>query len=284
MTIRKRKKKLTPAEEKEYHSPSSGIFFKVKSLLYQDQSRYQKIEVIENEHFGRILLLDGLVQTTERDEFFYHEMLVHPAFVTHHQPESILVIGGGDGGALKEILRYPIKYACMVEIDQKVIEACRKYFPWLNSTLKDKRVELVIADGKEFIARIDRAFDIVIVDSSDPVGPSVSLHERNFYRKLKRCLNPGGIVVAQVGSPFYCPESIKTKNDFLKKLFNIVHFYLSPVPTYPGGSWCFVFLSDRVQPLKIRRDPASGLKYFNLEVHRAAFSLPNCLRHLGSGF
>jgi spermidine synthase len=282
MSTKKENREADLSEEREYHSPSSGIFFKLKRLLYRDKSDYQKIEVIENDYFGRVLLLDDLVQTSERDEFFYHEMLVHPALVSHSSPQNILVIGGGDGGALKEILRCPIKYACLVEIDQQVIDVSKEYFPWLLPSLEDERTELIIADGIEFIEKTDKKFDIVFVDSSDPAGPSASLHERDFYENLKRCLSLGGIVVSQAGSPFYHLESIKKKDAFLKKLFKNVCFYTSPVPTYPGGSWCFVFLSDEVQPLKIKRDPPRGLKYFNLEIHKAAFSLPNFLKDLGS--
>ena len=284
MITLKKKPKRIPSEKKEYHSPSSGIFFEVKNLIYSGRSPYQKIEVIENEHFGRVLLLDGLVQTTERDEFFYHELLVHPALVCHPSPQDMLIVGGGDGGALKEILRYPVKRAHLVEIDRQVIDVCRKHFPWLAPALEDKRVELVVADGKEFIDGAGRKFDVVIIDSSDPVGPSVSLHEMNFYKRLKRCLNPEAIVVAQVGAPFYHPESIKTKSDFLKKLFKIVCFYLSPVPTYPGGIWCFVFLSDRISPAEIKRKPATGLKYYNTEIHRSVFSLPAYIKGFGTGY
>jgi spermidine synthase len=281
MSTKKENREVDPSEEREYHSPSSGIFFKLKRLLYRDKSDYQKIEIIENEYFGRVLLLDDLVQTSERDEFFYHEMLVHPAFVSHLSPKSILVIGGGDGGALKEILRYPIEHACLVEIDQQVIDVSKEYFPWLLPSLEDERTELIIADGIEFIDKTDKKFDIVFIDSSDPTGPSVSLHKKDFYKNLKRCLNLKGIVVLQAGSPFYHLESLKKKDAFLKKLFKNVCFYTSPVPTYPGGSWCFVFLSDEVQPLKIKRDPPRGLKYFNLDIHQASFSLPNFLRDLG---
>ena len=283
MSNKKENRGADHSEEREYHSPSSGIFFKLKRLLYRDKSDYQKIEVIENEYFGRVLILDDLVQTSERDEFFYHEMLVHPAFVSHPSPQSILVIGGGDGGALKEILRYPIGHACLVEIDQQVIDVSKEYFPWLLPSLEDERTELIIADGIEFIDKTDKKFDIVFIDSSDPIGPSASLHERDFYENLKRCLNLEGIVVLQAGSPFYHLDSIKKKDAFLKKLFKNVCFYTGPVPTYPGGSWCFVFLADEVQPLNIKRDPPRGLKYFNLDIHQAAFSLPNFLKDLGSG-
>ena len=187
-------------EAREYHSSSSGLFFDVKKRLYSQVSSFQKIEVFENETYGKILFLDGLVQTTEKDEYFYHEMLVHPAFLCHSSPHNCLVIGGGDGGSLKEILRYPVQRVELVEIDPQVIEACRKYFPWLEETLKDQRVELVLADGNEYIANKDGKYDVILIDSSEPVGPSSVLFEKKFYMKLKGCLNQNGIIVAQVGS------------------------------------------------------------------------------------
>ena len=266
------------SEWKEFHSPSSGFFFKARRLFYQKKSSFQNIEIIENDYFGKVLLLDGLVQTTERDEFFYHEMLVHPALVMHPGPENILIIGGGDGGALKEILRYPIKNVCLTEIDAEVIEAAKKYFPWLLTALKDKRAELVIADGSEYIQETDKKFDIVYIDSSDPVGPSFSLHEKSFYEKVKRRLGTEGIVAAQVGSLFYHQNSIAENASFLKEIFKEVHFYVGQVPTYPGGNWCYVLLSDMVNPSNIERDPPSDLKYYNLGVHKAAFILPNFMR------
>jgi spermidine synthase len=266
-------------EFKEYHTPSSGIFLKASKQLYKQDSSYQRIEVIENEHFGRVLLLDGLVQTTEKDEFFYHEMLVHPAFLSHPEPRSVLIIGGGDGGVLKEVLRYPVENVCLVEIDPLVIDVSQEYFPWLSPCLKDERTKLIIADGTEFIGQTNKTFDVVCVDSSEPVGPSESLHEEDFYKNMKRCLDSRSVVVAQTGSPIFHQESIKLKNRFLKEIFNVVYFYMSPVPTYPGGSWAFVFLSDSVQPLEINGDPPEELIYFNPDIHRAAFSLPNFFKN-----
>ncbi|MGD2295603.1 MAG: polyamine aminopropyltransferase [Candidatus Aminicenantes bacterium] len=262
-------------EKKEYHTPSSGLFFTVKEPLFSQESRYQRIEVFENQYFGRVLVLDGLVQTTERDEFFYHEMLVHPALLVHPSPCRLLVIGGGDGGVLKEILRHPVESVCLVEIDPLVIEVSKEYFPWLSPALKDKRTELIISDGREFTQKTDREFDIICVDSSDPVGPSASLHEKNFFMHMKKRLRKDGIIVAQAGSPFYQMDLIRKKNGFLKSLFEITRFYSSPVPTYPGGNWAFVFLSDTVPPSKINGTPPEGLKYFNPDIHKAAFSLPN---------
>ncbi len=267
-------------EIRENHSPSSGLFFKVRRQLYSEFSPFQKIEVFENDFFGNILFLDGLVQTTEKDEYFYHEMLAHPACVSHPGPEKCLIIGGGDGGTLKEVLRYPLKKVWFVEIDRRVIEVCQKYFPWLNEALKDERTELVIADGNEFIKTTDEKFDVVLIDSSEPVGPSAVLDGRQFYGKLKQCLNPGGVLVAQAGSPVFHFEYLKQKALLLKDIYTNVYFFYGPVPTYPGGNWCYVFLSENRLPWGKKQSPPAGLKYYTPDIHKAAFSLPGFLKDL----
>ncbi len=262
-------------EIREYHSSFAGIFFTADSVLYNEQSDYQKIDVISNKSFGRILLLDGLVQTTEKDEFFYHEMLVHPAATTHSSFRNALLIGGGDGGALKEILRYPVETVCHVEIDAQVIEVGKEYFPWLSPCLDDRRVELVIADGLEFLKETESTFDIIFVDSSEPVGPSVTLHRRDFYETLKKRLDgEEALAVAQIGSPLYHIEFIRECRKTFNEIFKTVRFYLGPAPSYPGGSWCYAFLSENVDPLAFRREPPPGLRYYNRDIHRAAFALP----------
>ena len=279
MTCPTEDKDMDIKEIREYHTSSTGLFFTVDSFLYSKQSSFQKIEVFANESFGKILLLDGLVQTTENDEFFYHEMLVHPACTTHPSPQNILVIGGGDGGALKEILRYPVETVCHVEIDAQVIEVGKKFFPWLSPCLKDKRVDLVIADGLEFLKETERTFDIIFVDSSEAVGPSVSLHRQDFYETAKKHLNgEEAVVVAQVGSPLYHLEFIKQCSATFKEIFKAVQFYVGPAPSYPGGSWCYAFLSDNVDPLVLKRDPLPGLKCYNRDIHQAAFTLPPYLK------
>jgi spermidine synthase len=275
MTRRIKEKDSDIKEIREYHSSSAGLFFTVDSVLYSKRSSYQKIEIFVNESFGKILLLDGLVQTTEKDEFFYHEMLIHPACTTHPSPKNVLLIGGGDGGALKEILRYPVESVCHVEIDAQVIEIGKEYFPWLSPCLKDKRVDLVIADGLEFLKETERTFDIIYVDSSDPVGPSVSLHRQDFYETTKKHLNgEEGVVVAQIGSPLYHLEFIGNCSATFQEIFKTVRFYLGPTPSYPGGSWCYTFLSDNVDPLVLRREPLPGLKCYDRDIHQAAFRLP----------
>jgi spermidine synthase len=262
-------------EAREYQTRYSGLFFKAKKVLLEKKSKFQRIEIIENQFFGKVLFLDGLVQTTEKDEFFYHEMLVHPALACHPHPERVLIIGGGDGGALREVLKHPVKKAWLVEIDQEVIRACEQHFPWLESALADPRAELAIADGFDFIQQTRDRFDVIIVDSSDPVGPSAILHARDFYQKLKKVLKPDGIIAAQAGSQLLHLEEHGQKHRFLKKMFKHALFYFGPVPTYPVGTWCYNFLSDVIDPREVKdlRIPA-GLKYYNPEIHTAAFARP----------
>jgi spermidine synthase len=264
---------------REYHTPTSGIFFVPRRRLLTAKTRFQQMEIYETDSFGRVLLLDGLVQTTERDEFFYHEMLVHPAMTAHPKPDDVLIIGGGDGGALREVLRHRVRRATLVEIDESVITACRRYFPGLASSFDDPRASVRIADGNDFIGESTDGFDVILVDSSDPVGPSAILHQRRFFASLKTRLKPGGVIAAQAGSVVFHLDHLKRKAAFLKKLFRASAYYLGPVPTYPGGLWCYAFLSDRIDPLKpLRKDPPRGLRYYNKDVHRAAFASPELLR------
>lgn len=274
------KKPAGSSEFREYHTPTSGLFFRTGRVLCSRSSAFQKIEAFNHDFFGTVLFLDGLVQTTEKDEFYYHEMLVHPALACHPAPERVLIIGGGDGGALKQVLLHPVKHVTLVEIDPQVIEVSREYFPWLKACLKDKRAELVVADGNEFMAQSQRLFDIILVDSSDPVGPSAVLHQKGFFRHLKKRLNPGGVAACQSGSLLLHAPTFRAKSKFLKDIFRVARFYTGPVPTYPGGIWVYNFLSDAVDPLDIKRKPAAGLGYYNADVHRAAFSLPNNLKKL----
>ncbi|MHB8094693.1 MAG: polyamine aminopropyltransferase [Candidatus Aminicenantales bacterium] len=266
-------------EAREQQTPSSGIFFRVQRVLYDKKSPFQKIEIVSNREFGRVLLLDGLVQTTEKDEFYYHEMLVHPALSSHPGPRNVLIIGGGDGGALREVLRYPVERALMVEIDGQVVEACREHFGWLKAGFADERAELEIGDGNVFIRETREKFDVIIVDSSDPVGPSTVLHEKDFYQALRKKLRPGGIIAAQAGSLMLHQEQHVRKSAFLKKMFKYARLYLGPVPTYPVGMWCYHFLSETIDPLS--RKPLNipkGLRYYNRDIHRGAFALPNFLK------
>jgi spermidine synthase len=265
-------------ELREFQTPWSGLFFKAERVLHSGTSAFQKIEVVENRTYGRVLFLDGLVQTTDRDEFFYHEMLAHPALTTHPRPRSLLIVGGGDGGLLHQTLAYPLERVVLCEIDPEVIRISKAYFPWLRQSLGDRRVELVLADANTYVLGSGEQFDIILVDSSDPVGPSGVLHQQQFFERLKKILKPQGIVASQAGSLLLHLDSLGRRHAFLSRMFKIVRFYLGPAPTYPGGTWCYNYLSDRSDPLRIRRQPPPGLRYYNREIHEAAFSLPNLLK------
>ncbi|MFC2156915.1 polyamine aminopropyltransferase [Acidobacteriota bacterium] len=265
-------------EIREYHSDSTGVFFQISRLLLREVSRFQRIEVFENPFFGKVLVLDGLIQTTERDEFFYHEMLVHPALNSHPSPKDVLIIGGGDGGTLREVLRYPVEQATLVEIDSKVIDVCREAFPWLNPALEDERSRLVIDDGTKFVQETADKFDVILVDSSEPIGPSTPLHSEEFYLNLKEKLNTDGIVAGQIGSPLFHMEAIKREYGFLRKIFKYVALYTGPVPTYPGGTWCYAFLSDWTLPGGTEHPLPPDLTFFNQEMWKSVFSLPEFMK------
>lgn len=247
---------------------------KIDKVYFEGKTEYQQVQIFSSPSLGKVLFLDRKLQSAQIDERTYHEALVHPVLITHPAPETVLVIGGGDGGALKEVLRYPVQDVVLVEVDPVVIEVSKRYFPWLSTCLEDKRVNLEVMDGREFIQKEQKQFDVVLIDSSEPVGPSLSLHQEAFYRGLKKCLDSQGVAVAQVGSPFYHLEAVVQEYAVLKDIFNFVCVYLAPVPTYPGGSWCYVFLSEKIDSMEVNRTPPPGLKYFDLEIYRAAFCLP----------
>ncbi len=272
--------------EKGVFSPGFQLNFKIKESLHKEQTPYQLIEVIDTYTFGKMLLLDGLVMLTELDECAYHEMLVHPAMVTHPDPQNILVIGGGDGGTIREILKYPIKKVTLVDIDKRVIEVSQEYFPELSKGgFLDPRVEVVNADGTQYVKEQNEKFDIIFIDSTDPTGPGAVLVESDFLKDGAANLVEDGIWVAQSESPFFAPEFLKTYTNNLKKLFKIVKVYLTEVPSY-GGVWAFTFASNKIDPLAPKRTAPfhrilrTGLKYYNPETHQACFTLPEYLRTL----
>lgn len=262
---------------------------RVSRVLYQDKTDHQDLIVFENPSLGRVLALDGVVQTTEADEHIYHEMLVHVPILAHGGVESVLIVGGGDGGSLREALKHERVAPTMVEIDPGVIELCREHLPSLSDgAFENPRAELVIADGAKFVAESDRRFDVIVIDSTDPIGPGEVLFGEAFYAGCKRCLNPGGILVTQNGVPFVQPEEIVDSHRRLSRLFADVAFYLAPVPTYNGGFMAFGWASDDPAPRRAGRETvaaryeASGIetRYYNPDIHAGAFALPNDIRAL----
>ncbi|MGQ9618722.1 MAG: polyamine aminopropyltransferase [Candidatus Aminicenantia bacterium] len=267
-------------EVKEYHGKDFGLFFEPFSVLYEGSSSFQQILVIETETLGKVLFLDGLVMFSEFDEFIYHEMLVHPALLTHPNPKNVLVIGGGDGGTVREVLKYPVEKIFLVEIDQEVIKISKKYFPEISRSFDSEKVKIVNDDGAKFLEKTREIFDIIIVDSSDPIGPSVSLFEKSFLKNVRSHLSSKGIYVSQSGSPLFHKDHLKDFFKTVKENFRIAKIYMAPVITYPGTIWTFTIASESIEPFDIKRTPPEELKFYNLEIHKSSFSLPNFLREI----
>ncbi len=277
MTEERSHKKITI---KEYHGKDYGLFFEVSSILYDAPSNFQRITVIDTESVGRVLLLDGLVMFSEMDEFIYHEMIVHPAFLIHPDPRKILVIGGGDGGTVREILKYPVEKVYLVEIDQEVIQVAKNFFPYLAKSLDSHKVEIINNDGAKFLNSSKEIFDVIIIDSSDPVGPSISLFTEEFLKDVLSHLSPTGIFVSQSGSAIFHKAHLKKFFSMVRENFKIAKIYLAPVITYPGTIWTFIIGSSSLDLDEIKREPLQGLKFYNFDIHKSAFSLPNFLKEI----
>ncbi len=269
----------------------------VDRLLHREHTGLQELTIFENRLFGRVLALDGAIQTAEADEYVYHEMLAHPAILARKAalcsgPQDsldILIVGGGDGGCLREVLRHPEVRAMQVEIDARVVELAKLHLPALSAgAFDDPRAELVVADGARFVAETERRFDVAIVDSTDPVGPGAALFTGEFYRNCKRCLKDGGVLVTQNGVPALQGGELAASHAAFRTLFADPAFYVAPVPTYNGGFMAFGWATDdpglrRWSGATIRdRIDAIGLetRYFNAEIFSAAFALPNDIRSL----
>ncbi len=261
----------------EIHGKDSGILFCPKRVLYHGTSHYQEILVIETEDYGRVLLLDGLVMTTERDEFFYHEALVHPAMQHHPSPRTVLIIGGGDGGALREVLRYrEVERAVVVEIDPEVVRVAKEFFPQMASSFEDPRVDLLFEDAARYVEEGAERFDVAIMDTSDPVGPAEVFYREAFFSSLTGVLRPDGVVGIQAESPIFHMEEVRSLYGFVRKGFGTTRAYVAPVPTYPGGLWMFL-LAGVGGMAPFRNRVPEGLRFYNGEIHGALFRLPSFL-------
>jgi spermidine synthase len=256
---------------------------RIDRLLYDSQTEHQRIQVFENARFGRVLTLDGVVQTTEGDEWIYHEMMAHVPILAHGAARRVLIIGGGDGGMAREVLRHrTVEHVTMVEIDAGVVDFSRKYLPNLSAgAFDDTRLDLVIADGAAFVAESDALFDVILVDSTDPIGPGEVLFTDSFYGRAKARLAEGGILVTQNGVPFLQPEELRNTMRAFRSLFRDATAYLASIPTYNGGPMAFGWGTDgaaRETPLATLRERArsSGIafRYYTPDVHAAAFALP----------
>lgn len=261
-----------------------GQFFTVDKMLHEVRTEHQHLVIFENAKMGRVMALDGAIQTTEADEFIYHEMLTHVPIIAHGTARNILIIGGGDGAMLREVCRHSsVDRITMVEIDQTVVDMCKEYLPNHSSgAYDDPRVNLVINDGMSFVANCTEKFDVIISDCPDPTGPAEVLFSEGFYQACHRCLSDDGIFVAQNGTPFLQLDEVKTTAKNIQGLFADWHFYHAAVPTYIGGSMTFAWAAKnrRLRQLPIdtlrKRFAGSGVvtRYYNADIHQAGFALP----------
>lgn len=270
----------------EEHSPNVQFSMKVREHLYTEKSEFQQIDVFDTFEFGKVLTLDGLVMVTEKDEFIYHDMIVHVPLATNLNIEKVLVIGAGDGGTIRELTRYPsIKQIDVVEIDQLVVEVCKKYLPLTASQFTDERVHLYFEDGLKFVRRQQNTYDLIIVDSTDPFGPGEGLFTKEFYGNCYNALTAEGILVNQHESPFYEDDALGMQRAHLRiqQFFSIAKVYQAHIPTYPSGHWLFGFASKTFDPINdLQRDAWNALglatKYYNTDLHIGAFALPNYVK------
>lgn len=268
-----------------------ALSLKHNGRLFSQQSDFQNVEIYNTEAYGNMLTLDGMVMTTEKDEYVYHEMISHIPMLTHPNPERVLVIGGGDGGTVREILKHDnVKEVVMVEIDGVVIDACKEHLPSIASALNHPKLTLLVDDGLKYIDDCDaNAFDLIIVDSTDPIGPGEGLFTAEFYKKVHNCLTENGIMVTQSESPRFNTPVFQEIYQCYRGIFgnDNVHCYLAAIPTYPTGNWSFSFSSKgNLNPNEADKNriaefcKANDLNYYNEGVHFAAFALPNFVKKL----
>ncbi|MCE4073082.1 MULTISPECIES: polyamine aminopropyltransferase [Pseudomonas] len=261
-----------------------GQRFSVDRMLHEVRTEHQHLVIFENARMGRVMALDGVIQTTEADEFIYHEMLTHVPILAHGAAKRVLIIGGGDGGMLREVSKHAsVEHITMVEIDGTVVDMCKEFLPnHSQGAFDDARLNLVIDDGMRFVATTTEKFDVIISDSTDPIGPGEVLFSENFYQACHRCLNDGGVLVTQNGTPFMQLDTVRNTAGRMNGLFADWHFYQAAVPTYIGGSMTFAWGSTNPALRHVdaatlaRRFAASGIqtRYYNPAIHQGAFALP----------
>jgi len=272
----------------EKHTENVQLSIKVDKQLYSSQSEFQRIDIFDSKEFGRFLTLDGYMMLTEKDEFIYHEMMVHVPMAVHPHVRRVLVIGGGDGGTVRELTRYPfIEQIDLVEIDEEVVEACKKHLPQTACGFEDARVQCFYEDGLKYVRRFEDTYDLILVDSTDPFGPGEGLFTKEFYGNCYKALKEDGIMVNQHESPFYPADAVAMQRAHKRivESFPISKVYQAHIPTYPSGHWLFGFASKKYHPLTDQRVDewkAYGLKmkYYNEQLHAGAFALPNYVEEM----
>ncbi len=282
----------------ENQTGNFGIKIRIESVLYHEFSDFQEITIYDTLEFGKVLVLDKAVMFAEKNEFVYHEMLGLVPLFSHKKPERILIIGGGDGGVVRECLKNPfVKHIDLVEIDKKVVDVSKKFFPEIACKLEDKKVRVLAEDGIEFVKRInaggvggieEEKYDIILVDSTDPVGPAEGLFRRDFYEAAAGSLKKDGIFTAQTESPFFNQNLIKDISKIIKEIYAKSSLYCASIPVYPSGLWSFTTGSKKYDTKVINESYnnfdferlESDLKYYSPEIHSSSFILPNFIKDI----
>ncbi len=268
----------------EKQTENYGITAKITESLHTEKTDFQDLAVIDTMQWGRMLVLDGCVMTTDKDEFVYHEMITHIALSAHKNPKRVLVVGGGDGGVIREIMKHnTVEKAVLAEIDGKVIEASKTYFPAIAQGLSDARVDIQVIDGIKHVEENPDTYDVIIVDSTDPIGPAVGLFAKDFYQNIARALKEDGIFVAQTESPFLNSSLISRVYGDISSIFPITKLYLAAIPTYPSGLWSFTIGSKVYDPSVIAdQERANTLqtKYYTPALQASVFHLPRFVEEL----
>lgn len=272
----------------EQHTENVRFSIKVEKQLHSEQTEFQRIDILESKEFGRFFTLDGMMMVTEKDEFIYHDMIVHVPMAVNPDIKNVLVIGAGDGGTVRELVKYKsIENIDMVEIDKRVVEVCMEYLLQTACRLNDERVNLFFEDGLRFVRNKENEYDLIIVDSTDPFGPGEGLFTKEFYGNCYKALKEDGILVNQHESPYYekYAKAMQDAHEKIYGLFKVHRVYQAHIPTYPSGHWLFGFASKNYDPVKdLNAERWNNLnidtKYYNTELHSGCFALPNYVKKL----
>ena len=272
----------------EKHTDNVKFSIKIDKALYSEETEFQRIDILESKEIGRIFTLDGLMMVTEKDEFIYHDMIVHVPMATNLNIKKVLVIGAGDGGTIRELTRYSsIEKIDMVEIDKRVVDVCKEYLKQTACKLNDERVNIFYEDGLKFVRNKENEYDLIIVDSTDPFGPGEGLFTKEFYGNCYKALTEEGILVNQHESPYYdyYAKSMQDAHEKIYGLFKIHKVYQAHIPTYPSGHWLFGFASKKYDPVKDLNAEAWNklgirTKYYNTDIHVGCFALPTYVKDL----
>ena len=269
----------------EWANDHLGLTLAITKRLHEEQTPFQHIEIVETEQYGRLLILDGVFQTSVKDEWTYHEMIAHVPLMMHPHPERVLIIGGGDGGVAREVCRHEcVKQVDLCDIDGRVIALSKEYFPTISKVLLDppEKLHVHVGDGIAFAAAVKDFYDVIIIDCSDPIGPGEGLFTREFYKSAKAALREDGLIVQQTESPIVQQKTVHDVFEAMRDVFPIVRMYFSHVPIYPECMHSFMIGSKKYDPLtaKGREDCPQPMKYYNTGIQKSAFVLPNFIKEL----